>query len=107
MRGGGATMPGARAVPRSPVVSILRMLAQPALPQLVLTLRGQAPQSLECLARGLALLRGHLRPVADAALEAILLHRLHGRIAPSGAEQALLLVAGHAIPIRRAGPQDA
>src|SRR5690242_9866041 len=83
------------------------MVPQPALAQLVLPFRRELAQALECLPRRAPLLRRHRRPVADALLEALLLDRAHVGVLARGAEQPLLLVAGHAVPVRRDGPEDA
>src|SRR5258708_5719132 len=85
----------------------LALLLEVALTQLVLFLGRKLAQSLVCLARRLALPGRHRRPVADALLVALLLDRLHRRIAARGGNEPLLLVAGHAFPIRGDRAEDA
>src|SRR5690606_11625176 len=79
---------------------------EPALAQLVLLFRGESPQSLEGFPGGLALVRRHGGPVADAPLEALALDRPPVGISAGSRLEALLLVPRHPLPIRGNGPED-
>src|SRR6185369_930320 len=80
---------------------------QPTLAQLVLLIRRQAPQALVGFARGTALLGRHVGPLADALVEALALDRLQRGIAARRGDEALLLVARKAVPIRADGAEHA
>src|SRR3954470_17935407 len=124
-RGAGRAPARARARPRSPLARVvgthraralgtvrrrraievelggllaLRVALQPALAKLVLLRGRKLAQPLVGLAGGAALLGGHLGPVAQPRVEALLLDRLQRRVAARRADEPLLLLTRHVVP---------